>query len=49
MGAGDKARNAGAKAKGKLQELAGKATGNPAKTGRGQRKQTKADVKQAGE
>ena len=49
MGAGDKARHAAEKAKGKAQEAAGKATDNPTKTGRGQRKQTKADLKQAGE
>jgi uncharacterized protein YjbJ (UPF0337 family) len=47
MGATDKARHAGEK--GKAQEAAGKATDNPTKTGQGQRKQTKADLKQAGE
>jgi uncharacterized protein YjbJ (UPF0337 family) len=49
MGAGDKARHAGEKAKGKAEEVVGKATDNPTKTGHGQRKQTKADLKQAGE
>jgi uncharacterized protein YjbJ (UPF0337 family) len=49
MGATDKARHAGEKAKGKAQEVVGKATDNPTKTGQGQRKQTKADLKQAGE
>ena len=37
------------KAKGKAEEVVGKATDNPTKTGKGQRKQTKADLKQAGE
>jgi uncharacterized protein YjbJ (UPF0337 family) len=49
MGAGDKARHATEKTKGKAQEAAGKATNNPSQTGKGQRKQTKADLKQAGE
>jgi uncharacterized protein YjbJ (UPF0337 family) len=49
MAAGDKARHTAEKAKGKAQEAAGKATGNPTKTGQGQRRQTKADLKQAGE
>lgn len=49
MGAGDKARHAGEKTAGKAKEAVGKATGNPTKTGQGQRKQTKADLKQAGE
>ena len=49
MGATDKARHAGEKAKGKAQEAAGKATDNPTKTAQGQRTQTKADLKQAGE
>lgn len=49
MGAGDKARHAAEKAKGKAEEAVGKATDNPTKTGHGQRKQTKAGLKQAGE
>ncbi|MFC7493401.1 MULTISPECIES: CsbD family protein [unclassified Nocardioides] len=49
MGAADKARHAAEKAKGKAKEATGKATNNPTKTGRGQREQTKADLKQAGE
>jgi uncharacterized protein YjbJ (UPF0337 family) len=49
MGAGDKARHAAEKVKGKAEEAVGKATDNPARTGHGQRKQTKADLKQAGE
>ena len=49
MGAGDKARHTAEKAKGKAKEAAGKATDNPSKTGQGQREQTKADLKQAGQ
>ena len=49
MGAGDKTRHTAEKAKGKAKEVAGKATGNPSRAGQGQRKQTKADLKQAGE
>ena len=49
MGAGDKARHTVEKAKGKAKEAAGKATDNPSRTGQGQREQSKADLKQAGE
>ncbi|GAB7003056.1 hypothetical protein JCM18899A_05270 [Nocardioides sp. AN3] len=49
MGVGDKARHAAEKAKGKAEEAVGKATDDPTLTGHGQRKQMKADLKQAGE
>lgn len=49
MGMGDKARNAAEKVAGKAEEAVGKATGDPTRTGHGQRKQTKADLKQAAE
>jgi len=49
MGTGNKARNKAQEAKGKAKEAAGKATDNPTRTGRGQREQTKANLKQAGE
>jgi uncharacterized protein YjbJ (UPF0337 family) len=49
MGAGDKASNKAQAVKGKAKEAAGKATNNPTRTGQGQRDQTKANLKQAGE
>jgi uncharacterized protein YjbJ (UPF0337 family) len=49
MGTADKARDKGQEAKGKAKEVAGKATNNPTRTGKGQREQTKANLKQAGE
>jgi uncharacterized protein YjbJ (UPF0337 family) len=49
MGAGKKASNKAQEVKGKAKEAAGKATDNPTRTGRGQREQTKANLKQAAE
>ena len=49
MGIGDKVRHAVEKLRGKTEEAVGKGTDNPTRTGRGQRKQTKADLKQAAE
>lgn len=49
MGIGDKISNMAEEAKGKLQEGAGKATGDDQKVAEGQATQSSADMKQAGE
>jgi uncharacterized protein YjbJ (UPF0337 family) len=49
MGAVDKAKNATQRAKGKVKESAGKATGNTRLRRRGKADQAKAKVKQTGE
>jgi uncharacterized protein YjbJ (UPF0337 family) len=49
MGIGDKLRHKKAEAAGKAKEKHGKATNDPGRTGEGQRKQRKANLKQAGE
>jgi len=49
MGAVDKSKNATQRAKGKVKEAAGKATGNERLRRRGKTDQAKAKVKQTGE
>ncbi|QMU78696.1 CsbD family protein [Streptacidiphilus sp. PB12-B1b] len=49
MGTDDKAANMGEKAKGKVKEAAGKATGNERLEAEGKGDQVKGDAKQAGE
>jgi uncharacterized protein YjbJ (UPF0337 family) len=49
MGVGDKMKNTGKAAKGKVKERTGDATDNRDLQAKGQAEKTKADVKQAGE
>lgn len=49
MGLDDKIKNTAEKAKGKVEEAAGKATGDERLQAEGQADQAKADIKQAGE
>jgi uncharacterized protein YjbJ (UPF0337 family) len=49
MGASDKFENAADKAKGKVEEATGRATGDDEKVAEGKGEQSKADLKQAGE
>lgn len=49
MGLDDKIKNTAEKAKGKVEETAGKATGDERLQAEGQADQAKADIKQAGE
>ena len=49
MSAGKKTRNTAEKLAGKAKEATGKISDDPSKTGHGQRKQTKSDLKQAGQ
>jgi len=49
MAATDKAKNTTQQAKGKLEEVAGKVSGNDSLRARGKADQTKGNLKQAGE
>jgi len=49
MGIGDKIRHKKTEAAGKAKEKHGKVTNDPGRTGEGQAKQRKANLKQAGE
>jgi uncharacterized protein YjbJ (UPF0337 family) len=49
MATADKAKNSAQRAKGKVKEVAGKATGNDKLRAKGKTDQTKGNLKQAGE